>query len=245
MSMAGPAALAGRPVGGGLTGVVSEPLVVEPALQVVLETAVEPVRLVRRQPGKRAFDVVVAAGMLVAMMPLFLLVALAIKLEDGGPVLYRQHRVGYRGRPFRILKFRSMTVGAERLRAAVAHRNVRDGLLFKVPNDPRVTAVGRVIRRLSIDELPQFWNVLRGEMSLVGPRPLPVDPDDFSPVDGARHTVAPGITGVWQVTTDRNVTYWQMVDMDLGYIRSWSFRLDLRLLLRTIPAVIHRRGPAY
>jgi lipopolysaccharide/colanic/teichoic acid biosynthesis glycosyltransferase len=122
--------------------------------------------------------------------------------------------------------------------------NVTDGLLFKMENDPRVTAVGRIIRRLSIDELPQLFNVVRGEMSLVGPRPLPVDPDDFGALDGKRHSVPPGITGYWQVSGGPDLAYQEMVKLDLSYIQNWSLWLDLRLLARTVPALLHRHGPA-
>jgi lipopolysaccharide/colanic/teichoic acid biosynthesis glycosyltransferase len=113
-----------------------------------------------------------------------------------------------------------------------------------VPDDPRVTRVGRVIRRLSIDELPQLLNVVRGEMSLVGPRPLPVNPDDFGALDGKRHSVAPGITGYWQIAGGNDLTYAEMVKLDLSYIQNWSLSLDLLLLCRTVPALVHRRGPA-
>lgn len=193
---------------------------------------------------KRAFDVVVTAVLLVVSLPVMAAVALAVRLEDGGPVLYRQQRVGRNGTTFRMLKFRSMVVGADRHVIDLRDRNATDGLLFKVPDDPRTTRVGRVIRRLSIDELPQLWNVLRGEMSLVGPRPLAVDPNAFGSVDGLRHNVLPGITGYWQVAGGNGLTYQEMVKLDLAYIKDWSLWLDVRLLAATVPAVAHRRGPA-
>ena len=201
---------------------------------------------------KRALDVAVAAVMLVLLLPLLLLLtlpvmlvtALAIKLGDGGPVLYRQRRVGQGGREFFMFKFRSMVVDADRMVDELADLNLTDGLLFKVAHDPRVTPVGRLIRRTSIDELPQLLNVLRGEMSVVGPRPLPVDPDDFGTLDGKRHSVPPGITGYWQIAGGTGLTYQEMVKLDLSYIQNWSLWVDLRLLARTVPALLtrHRHG---
>jgi exopolysaccharide biosynthesis polyprenyl glycosylphosphotransferase len=198
----------------------------------------------RAQPGKRVFDLVVASIALVIAAPVMLVTALAVWLHDRGPVLYGQRRVGRGGVPFRMLKFRSMVVGADRMVIDLTDHNVTDGLLFKMENDPRVTAVGRIIRRLSIDELPQLFNVVRGEMSLVGPRPLPVDPDDFGALDGKRHSVPPGITGYWQVSGGPDLAYQEMVKLDLSYIQNWSLWLDLRLLARTVPALLHRHGPA-
>jgi lipopolysaccharide/colanic/teichoic acid biosynthesis glycosyltransferase len=159
-------------------------------------------------------------------------------------VLFRQRRVGKGGELFDMLKFRSMIVGADRLQAQLRHNNFSDGLLFRMEDDPRITRVGRIIRRLSIDELPQLWNVVRGEMSLVGPRPLPVDPDAFSRGDSERHTVLPGITGYWQISGGNGLAYQEMITLDLAYIRNWSLWLDIRLLLRTVPALVQRHDPA-
>ena len=195
-------------------------------------------------PGKRAFDFVIAATLLLLLSPVFAVAALAIKLDDAGPVMFRQRRVGKGGDTFGMLKFRSMIVGADKMRAEMSALNVSDGLLFRAANDPRITRVGRILRRLSVDELPQLWNVLRGEMSLVGPRPLPVDPDAFSQGDAERHTVLPGITGYWQISGGNGLTYQEMVTLDLAYIRNWSLWLDLRLMLRTLPALVHRHDPA-
>jgi exopolysaccharide biosynthesis polyprenyl glycosylphosphotransferase len=197
----------------------------------------------RVQPGKRVFDIVVAALVLLMTAPLLAVVAIAIKLGDGGPALYRQRRVGFRGEPFRLLKFRSMRAGADREVIGLAHRNATDGLLFKVVDDPRVTRIGRIIRRYSIDELPQLLNVIRGDMSLVGPRPLAVDPEDFGTMDGRRHSTLPGVTGYWQVSGGNGLTYQEMVKLDLAYIENWSLWLDIRLLLRTVPALVYRHGP--
>ena len=194
-------------------------------------------------PGKRAFDLLVAGLMLLLLTPVFAVAALATKLDDGGPVFFRQRRVGKGGVPFDMVKFRSMVVGADKMRADMAALNFSDGLLFRVADDPRVTRVGRILRRLSVDELPQLWNVVRGQMSLVGPRPLPVDPDAFSAGDSERHTVLPGITGYWQISGGNGLAYQEMITLDLAYIRNWSLWLDVRLLLRTIPALVHRHDP--
>jgi exopolysaccharide biosynthesis polyprenyl glycosylphosphotransferase len=191
-------------------------------------------------PGKRLFDIVGAIGLLLLAGPLMLATAFAIKLHDRGPVLFRQRRVGQSGRTFWMIKFRSMTAGAETEQAGLAEHNETDGLLFKVRHDPRVTPVGRIIRKFSVDELPQLLNVVKGDMSLVGPRPLAVDPDAFGALDGKRHSVPPGMTGYWQIAGGNGLTYQEMVKLDLAYIQDWSFWLDLRILARTIPAVIHR-----
>ena len=195
-----------------------------------------------RQPGKRALDVALASVLLVVTLPLLALAALAVVLADGGPALYRQRRVGRGGRRFEILKLRTMVVGADTMVDALtaADRNARDGHLFKVHGDPRITRVGRVLRRFCIDELPQLWNVVRGDMSLVGPRPLPVDPEAFDARDRARHAVRPGVTGPWQV--EGTEAYRTMIDLDLAYVRRWSLWLDAVLLVRTVPAVLLRRS---
>ena len=194
-------------------------------------------------PGKRVFDVGVAVLALAVLSPLLAVTALAIKIFDGGPVMYRQRRVGQGGKPFQLLKFRSMVVGAERLIVDLRDRNANTGLLFKVYDDPRITRLGRLIRRLSIDELPQLWNVIRGEMSLVGPRPLAVEPEDFGPIENKRHSVLPGITGYWQISGCNDLNYEEMIKLDLAYIQNRSLFLDLRLLMRTPAALVHRRGP--
>jgi exopolysaccharide biosynthesis polyprenyl glycosylphosphotransferase len=191
-------------------------------------------------PGKRVLDAVGAGLLLLILSPLMLATAIAIKLCDRGPVFYRQSRVGQGGVLFGMLKFRSMVVDADRMLIDLRDQNITDGLLFKMRDDPRVTRVGRIIRRLSIDELPQLWNVLRGEMSLVGPRPLPVDPADFGALDGKRHSVPPGITGYWQTAGGTGLSYQEMVKLDLAYIQNWSLWLDLRLLFRTVPALVTR-----
>lgn len=196
------------------------------------------------QLGKRILDIFLASVALVVLLPLLVAIAIAIKLGDGGPVLYRQRRVGQWGRRFLFLKFRSMVPDADQAVIDLRDRNATDGLLFKVCDDPRVTTVGRIIRRLSIDELPQLLNVLKGDMSLVGPRPLPVEPTDFGERDGLRHQVPPGITGLWQVSGDNGLTYDEMIRLDLAYIRTWSLWLDLRLMFLTLPALLRRLGPS-
>ena len=193
-------------------------------------------------PGKRAFDLAGATTALVLMSPLLLVTVVAMKLGQGGQLLYRQHRIGQGGRPFELLKFRSMVVGADDMAIDLAAWNASDGLLFKVRNDPRVTRVGRILRRFSIDELPQLWNVLRGDMSLVGPRPLAVQADAFGAMDGRRHCVRPGMTGYWQIAGGNGLTYAEMVKLDLAYIQNWSLWLDLRLLVRTVPALLTSQG---
>jgi len=196
--------------------------------------------------AKRAFDLVVATIGLILVSPMLASVALAIRIDDPGPVIFRQKRVGRDGRSFTVLKFRSMIVGAENRRAEHLASNINtEGLLFKLEHDPRITPVGAVIRRFSIDEVPQLVNVLRGDMSLVGPRPLPVDPDEFDVSAQIRHKVAPGITGLWQVHGANALRYTDMVDLDLTYVTTRSMGLDLVLLARTLPAVVFRRVKAY
>jgi exopolysaccharide biosynthesis polyprenyl glycosylphosphotransferase len=194
-------------------------------------------------PGKRVLDIVLSSVALVLLAPLMLATAIAIKLDDRGPVFFRQRRVGRDGETFPMLKFRSMVIGAERMRDVLEQANVTDGLLFKLDDDPRITRVGRFIRKASFDELPQFWNVLRGDMSLVGPRPLPVEPESFGPLDAQRHAVRPGITGYWQVSGGNGLTYREMIKLDLAYLHNWSMWLDIRLLMRTVPALFNRHGP--
>ena len=175
-------------------------------------------------------------------LPVLLAVALAIALDDGRPVLFRQARVGLHGRPFQVVKFRSMTRDAEARRAELAHRNEINGRAFKVTDDPRVTRIGRFLRRTSLDELPQLWNVLRGEMSLVGPRPpLPDEVAGYDLWHRRRLSMKPGITGLWQVRGRREPDFDRWVEADLEYIDRWSLWLDLKILARTIPAALEGR----
>lgn len=192
---------------------------------------------------KRVMDLIVVGLGFLAMSPILAAIAVAIRLESPGPILYRQQRVGKDGRLFSMFKFRSMVVDAEqRLEALQAH-NEATGPLFKMRRDPRVTRVGAVLRRWSLDELPQLLNVLRGEMSLVGPRPpLPKEVAEYEDWQLGRLRAVPGLTGLWQVSGRSEVPFHDMVRLDLHYIRNWSLALDFEILLRTIPAVITNRG---
>ncbi|HEX6422289.1 MAG TPA: sugar transferase [Acidimicrobiales bacterium] len=193
--------------------------------------------------AKEIFDRAAAAAALLALAPLFAVVALAVKLDSPGPVLYRQTRVGRDGRRFRMVKFRTMVVGADRLRGPLQHRNEADGLLFKLRSDPRVTRTGRVLRRYSIDELPQILNVLRGEMSMVGPRP-PL-PDEVELYEGhvkRRLLVKPGITGLWQVSGRSDLPWNEAVRLDLYYVDHWSPTMDLTIMAKTFSAVVRGAG---
>ena len=195
--------------------------------------------------AKRVLDIVVAGGALVVLSPLLLVVATLIKLTDRGPVLFWQTRVGKWGRTFRFPKFRSMVVNAEALRAQLDQTNVHgaDGVTFKMANDPRITRVGRFIRRTSIDELPQLWCVLKGDMSLVGPRPaIPSEVDRYSLDDRRRLEAMPGLTCTWQVSGRSDIPFPEQLRLDVEYIERQSLSEDLRLLLRTVPAVITGRG---
>ncbi|HWH06003.1 MAG TPA: sugar transferase [Gaiellaceae bacterium] len=176
-------------------------------------------------------------------LPLWLLVALAIKLDSRGPVLYRDRRVGIGEREFPMLKFRTMVEGAAELQAELETSNEAGGALFKIKHDPRVTRVGRLLRRLSLDESPQVLNVLRGEMSLVGPRPLPLrDYRQLEQWHRRRYNVLPGITGLWQISGRSNLTFDDLVRLDFYYIENWSIWLDISILVKTLPAVVAARG---
>ena len=183
------------------------------------------------------------------LAPFLLLVALAIKVQDGGPVLFVQPRSGRGGRQFPFFKFRSMVVNAEAQQESLLNQNESDGVLFKIAEDPRVTRVGRFIRRWSIDELPQLWNVVRGDMNLVGPRPLPMRDLQGAEKDQEirywlelRGKVKPGITGPWQVSGRSNLGFQDMVQLDIAYVQNWDLWIDVLTLLRTVPAVLRRRG---
>ncbi|MBK5333491.1 MAG: sugar transferase [Ilumatobacteraceae bacterium] len=214
----------------------SLPLAHEPLLYV------EAPSLARAQFAlKRCFDVVVASFALVLVSPILISVAIAIKLDDAGPILFSQARVGRSGRSFRVLKFRSMRVDAETRLADLAAGNERQGPLFKMDQDPRVTRVGRFLRSSSLDELPQLWNVLRGEMSLVGPRPaLPAEVASFSLELRERERVLPGITGLWQVEARDNPSFEAYRRLDLFYVENWSIVLDLMILIGTVEQLVVR-----
>ena len=193
--------------------------------------------------AKRTIDVFLAAAGLLVLTPVLLLVALAIRLQDGSPILFRQTRLGLHGRPFQVVKFRTMVADAEALLAELEGQNEINGPAFKVTDDPRLTATGRWLRRTSIDELPQLWNVLRGEMSIVGPRPpLPREVDQYDIWHRRRLSMQPGITGLWQVAARREPDFDRWVRLDLDYIDRWSLWLDLKIMVRTIPAMLGGEG---
>ncbi|HEY2200260.1 MAG TPA: sugar transferase [Solirubrobacteraceae bacterium] len=192
---------------------------------------------------KRTFDLVVASAGLFLLSPLLLAIAIAVKLSSRGPVIYRSIRPGIGGAPFYCFKFRTMREHADQVQADLESLNEQSGALFKIRNDPRLTRVGRVLRRYSLDELPQLVNVIRGEMSLVGPRPLPMR--DFERLEEwhkKRYLVLPGITGLWQVSGRSELDFDDLVRLDFLYLERWSIMLDLSILLKTIPAVLTRRG---
>jgi exopolysaccharide biosynthesis polyprenyl glycosylphosphotransferase len=192
---------------------------------------------------KRVFDVLLSIGVILAGAPLWLFVVLGIKLTSVGPVFYKQERVGRGGVRFRMYKFRSMVVDADARIATLTEQNEASGPLFKMKGDPRITAIGRWLRKFSIDEFPQLINVLLGEMSLVGPRPpLPSEVSAYSVHDWRRLEVVPGMTGLWQVSGRSSLSFDEMVRLDLFYIENWSVGLDITLLMRTIPAVLLARG---
>jgi exopolysaccharide biosynthesis polyprenyl glycosylphosphotransferase len=192
---------------------------------------------------KRSFDIVGGLLLVLALAPLMTLAAVAIKLSSRGPVLYRSMRPGIGGRPFACLKFRTMVEGAEHLQDHLEQHNEVSGAIFKMRDDPRVTVAGRFLRRWSLDELPQLFNVLRGEMSLVGPRPLPQrDYDRLDAWHRKRYLVLPGMTGLWQVSGRSELDFDELVQLDFLYLERWSVFLDLTILLKTVPAVVRTRG---
>ncbi len=192
---------------------------------------------------KRLVDILGASAGLVLSAPLMLCVAIAIKIDSPGPVFFRQTRLGKNGRPFTFLKFRSMQIDAVDLQTALTAHNEVGGPVFKIRADPRITRVGRFIRKYSLDELPQLWHVLMGHMSLVGPRPpIPDEVVKYEPWQTERLAVKPGLTCIWQVSGRSNIPFEQWVEMDIEYVRNRSLLLDLKLLLLTIPAVITARG---
>jgi exopolysaccharide biosynthesis polyprenyl glycosylphosphotransferase len=214
--------------------------------------AVPSLRLSRSSKAmKRAMDVALASLSMLVLAPVFLAIAVAVKLDTPGPVLFRQRRMGTGGEHFRILKFRTMSADAEERKAALGHLNKHaqpgnDPRMFKIPDDPRVTGVGRFLRRHSLDELPQLVNVLRGEMSLVGPRPLILE--ESRHIDTwarKRMDIKPGITGLWQVLGRSDIPFEEMVKLDYLYVTTWSLWQDVRLLFRTVPVVAAARGGSY
>lgn len=189
---------------------------------------------------KRGFDILASGVALVLLSPLFGILTVKIKKEDGGPAFYSQTRIGKNGKPFKIWKFRSMIVNADKMVKQLEEQNEIDGAMFKIKDDPRVTKIGHVIRKHSLDELPQLWNVLKGDISLVGPRPpLPMEVADYTDYDKLRLTVTPGCTGLWQVTKRNDADFDEMVELDLEYINKSSLWFDFKILLKTVGVVIH------
>jgi lipopolysaccharide/colanic/teichoic acid biosynthesis glycosyltransferase len=216
-------------------------------------------RLERRHPAAevaaRAVDIVVALVVLAFVAPLLLAIALAVRLDSGGPTLFRQRRLGYGRQPFTVLKFRTMSAGADHAtHQRYVNQLIANGRdcatagqngLYKIAADPRVTRVGNLLRRWSLDELPQLWNVVRGEMTLVGPRPVvPYEAESYPAWYHERFAVKPGLTGLWQVSGRNQRTYEEMVRLDIEYARRRSLRLDLVILTKTVWVVLSRRGVA-
>lgn len=201
----------------------------------------------RRQRGteiaKRCFDVICAVTGLILFLPLLPFLAIMVKLESPGPLLFRQARVGRDGRVFTCYKIRSMVIDAEIIKAKYAHLNEADGAAFKIREDPRITRVGRFVRRSSLDEFPQLLNVLRGDMSIVGPRPqIPSEVAQYAPEHRVRLLVKPGITCLWQVSGRNDIDFEEWMRLDREYVERRSLALDFWILLRTLPAVIGRHG---
>ncbi len=192
---------------------------------------------------KRLVDVAASLSGLLMLLPLFPFIVALIKLETSGPIFFRQRRVGLRGRLFDCYKFRSMAVDAEQQKDRLQHLNEATGAAFKIKDDPRVTGVGRFLRRSSLDEFPQLFNVLRGDMSIIGPRPqIPVEVREYSPRDALRLLVKPGLTCLWQVSGRSHLDFSEWMELDREYVLSRSLKTDVLILLRTLPAVIERKG---
>ena len=192
---------------------------------------------------KRLLDILVSTVALVVLAPLLLIVAVAVRLDSAGPTLYCANRIGRKGHTFQCYKFRTMVPDADVLREKLAHLNERDGILFKVADDPRITRVGRLLRKYSLDELPQFWNVLRGDMSLVGPRPpMASEVEQYDLSHLRRLDVLPGITGLWQVEARQDPSFDSYISLDTAYVENWSLWLDLKILVRTFSVVLSGTG---
>ena len=192
---------------------------------------------------KRLFDIVASACGLILLSPLFLFLVIKIRSEDGGPAFYSQERIGKNEKPFKMWKFRSMGVDADKMLDRLEDQNEIDGAMFKIKDDPRVTRIGHVIRKYSLDELPQLWNVLIGDMSLVGPRPpLPSEVEEYTDYDKQRLTVMPGCTGLWQVTRRSEADFDEMVWLDIVYINHSGAWEDLKLIVKTVLVMVHPNG---
>ncbi|MCT3211842.1 sugar transferase [Limosilactobacillus reuteri] len=192
---------------------------------------------------KRLFDIVAAACGIIILSPLMIIIAVLIKAEDHGPIFYKQVRVGKNGKTFKMYKFRSMFVNADKMLDKLKEQNDVDGPMFKMKDDPRITKIGHFIRKHSLDELPQFLNVLRGDMSLVGPRPpLPSEVEEYSEYDKQRLFVIPGCTGLWQATERNEVGFNEMVQLDIQYIQRASFMFDLWIIWKTVLIIVKPNG---
>jgi exopolysaccharide biosynthesis polyprenyl glycosylphosphotransferase len=192
---------------------------------------------------KRVFDTILSAFALVLFSPILLLIAIAVKLDSPGPVFYFSERIGKKGRVFRCIKFRTMVLDADKRLAEMKHLNEREDILFKISDDPRITKLGRTLRKYSLDELPQFFNVLRGDMSIVGPRP-PIGSEvrEYKLSHLRRLDVTPGITGLWQVQARQDPSFDSYISLDVTYIENWSIWLDFQIILRTIGVVFAGTG---
>jgi exopolysaccharide biosynthesis polyprenyl glycosylphosphotransferase len=192
---------------------------------------------------KRALDAVGSLSGLVLLSPLFLVLAILVRLDSRGPIFFKQVRVGKAGREFQFYKFRSMVQDAEAMKTKLMHLNELEGPVFKISDDPRITSIGRFLRRTSLDELPQLFNVLKGDMSLVGPRPpLPAEVANYESWQRQKLSVLPGITCLWQISGRNHIGFTEWMRLDIEYIRRQSFGLDMKILLRTLPAVLLRKG---
>ena len=199
-------------------------------------------RLSRSSRSKRAFDLAAAAVLAPAVLPVLAGCALAVRLDSPGPIVFAQERTGQHGRRFRMYKFRTMVANAEELKASLQHLNVLEPPDFKIPDDPRITRTGRFLRATSLDELPQFWNVVRGEMSFVGPRPTSFEASTYDLWQTRRLEAKPGLTGPWQIGGRHETTLDDRVRIDEGYIRSRSVWGDLKLIAATVPALLRKEG---
>jgi len=218
----------------------------QPAYHAFIEdvrTGHDPGQTVVYHALKRIFDIVASLGGLLLLLPLFPFIVLLIKLETPGPLFFKQKRVGFLGDEFDCYKFRSMAVDAEARKARLADLNEATGAAFKIKNDPRITGVGRFLRSSSLDEFPQLFNVLRGEMTIVGPRPqIPAEVTDYTPAQALRLLVKPGLTCLWQVSGRSHLDFEEWMELDQAYVKRRGLRFDLWILLRTLPAVIERKG---
>jgi len=226
-----------------VTDVTGPRIAIRPAPGLPLLNVEEPELSGGRRFVKAAFDRVAALVVLAVLLPLLAVIAVIIRISTKGPALFRQERVGLGGRQFTLWKFRTMVVDAEEQLPSMLHLNQHDGLLFKITDDPRITRIGRFLRRWSLDEVPQLWNVVRGDMSIVGPRPpLPSEVERYTPKIRRRLLVKPGMTGLWQVSGRSHLPWEESVRMDLYYVEHWSPALDALILARTLSAVLLRRG---